>query len=227
MEFIKKHRTKLKTIEELLEAFQLSVDKCNNARHPLHKEHTRDAIYRTQFCNELEEITMLDMMNIFWVTTPKPTTYRREGLMITLSRKQYEYEVYDADGHVDLDFRDKYTGCKFFTQYDPDQLDNYVRLYLALPDGSMKYIADAQPVKKIKTIPALMTPEDKSRMHKMVQTRDQELQRVEQQLEQLRNRTNITPETLIADQELTLKMKGRVPKEQRTYAEELDFIDKL
>ena len=104
-------------------------------------------------------------------------------------------------------------------QYDPDQLDNYVRLYLRRPNGESKYIADAEPVKSIKSIPLLMDDQDHGRVHKMVGTRDKDVERVQAELEALRQRTNITEESLIEDQELEMKFRGRQPKQSRAMAE--------
>lgn len=226
MDFIKKFKHKLKTVEELEEVFELCIDTWNNKNHP-HLNCSRDAAFAKATEHKLDELTTLESMNLFWVKTPKPSTYRREGITITVTKQAYQFEVYDADGHVDVAFRDKYTGCKFITQYDPDELDNYVRLYLQMPDKSLKYITDAQPVKKVKTLPSLMDDRDKGRVHHMTATRDRELEGIEKELEALRHRTGITEESLIEDQELIIKHKGRVPKKQRAEAEARSFIDEL
>jgi hypothetical protein len=219
MEFVKRHRDRLKPIDELKEAFSYCVEKWNAQAHPKFATETRDLVYNHEQTYKLDSIGMLDMMQLFWVTSKDAITYNREGITPTITKTKYHYEVYDADGRPDLDFRDKYTGSKFFVQYDPDQMDNYVRLYLRLPDGSSKYIADAQPVKAVKGIPALMDDQDRGRMHKMVSTRDTELERMEAELEALRNRTGIDEESLIEDQELELKYRGRTPKKLRALAE--------
>ncbi|MEZ7494475.1 hypothetical protein QO206_03195 [Leeuwenhoekiella aequorea] len=218
MEFVKRNKEKLKTIEELKAVFDYCVAKWNKADQPKLKVSRNEAATHKQ-TYALDKLTMLDMMQLFWVTTKDTNTYQRDGIKPTVGKERYHYEVYDANGHVDLDFRDKYTGCKFFVQYDPDELDNYVRLYLKLPNGDSKYITDAQPVKQIKSIPATMDDQDRGRVHKMTGTRDKDLERVEAQLEALRQRTNITEETLIEDQELELKYRGRQPKQSRALAE--------
>lgn len=218
MEFVKRHREKLKTIEELREVFAYSVEKWNKDTHPKLKVSRNEAATHEQTF-ALDKLSPLDMVQLFWVTSTNTNTYNRDGIRLTVGKERYHFEVYTADGHVDLDFRDNYTGCKFFVQYDPDQLDNYVRLYLRRPNGETKYIADAEPVKSIKSIPLLMDDQDRGRVHKMHSTRDKDVERVQAELEALRQRTNITEESLIEDQELEIKFRGRQPKQSRAMAE--------
>lgn len=218
MEFVKRFAHKLKPAGDLKEDFAYCVDKWNNMPHP-HHEATRNYVATYPQTYPLETVSELEMMELFWVQTKKPSTYERDGLRVTISKRDYHYEVYDVDGRVDLDFRDRYTGSKFFVKYDPDQMDNYVRLYLLMPNKQMKFIADAQPVKGVKNIQVLMDEHDKLRMHRMTAVRDEDMKRVEAQLEQLRHRTNITEEGLIEQQELELKFRGRIPKEVLAVAE--------
>ncbi len=165
------------------------------------------------------QLTVLDMMKLFWVTSKKPSVYRRSGIEITVGKKSYPFEVYDHTGAVDIDFRDRYTGSSFYIQYDPDQLDNYVRLYLSLPNGDMRYVADAQALKKVKPISVLMDDHDKARFQKMYKVRDVELERMQQELEILRQETGLTEEALIENQELSVKFKGQMPKADRELVE--------
>jgi hypothetical protein len=226
-DFVKKYRHKLKQPQELIEAFAYYVEKWNEAEHPKFKGESRNQVAEHEIKFKLDKITELDMISMFWITSKKPLTYTNTGITPTIRNKDYHFEVYDADGNVDIDFRDKYTGCKFHYQYDPNQLDNYIRLYLRLPNGSVKYIADAQPIKKVRNILALMNDHDRNRKHKMMHVRDQELARVKRDLEALKQRTGITEEKLIEDQELELKFRGKVPKKARAEAEATAWTSKL
>lgn len=219
MDFVRENRHKLKSKEYLIEAFDYYVQKWNEAPHPKFKDQSRNEVANHSCPIELDPVTQLDFISLFWITSKDPLTYTSTGFMPMIRGEKYHFEVYDAEGNVDLDFRDMYTGCKFFYQYDPDQLDSYIRLHLRLPNGNMKYIADAQPIKKVKTIPALMTPEDHQHKNRMIKVRDQEKARIEQEIEGIRSRTNLTPEKLIEDQELELKQCGRIPKRERETAE--------
>lgn len=219
MDFIKRFRHKLMTTEECIEAFSYYVEKWNKAEHPLFEKQSRNEVYGHEATYELDKINELDLMRLFWVTSKDTITYTNSGIKPTIRKEEYHFEVYDADGNVDIDFRDNYTGCKFYYQYDPNQLDSFMRLYLKLPNGDSKYIADAQPIKKVRNIPALMNDQDKANMHKMRQVRDKELSQIEEELSALRHRTNITEESLIEQQNFELKHRGKIPKEKRTAAE--------
>ena len=163
-------------------------------------------------------------MDMFWVTAKDNRRYERDGIKPIIGKTQYHFEVYDENGMPDLDFRDKYTEAKFFIQYDPDQLDNYVRLLMELPNKDRVFIADAQPVKKLKQVPVLMTTGDHEHAHKMRKVRDTEMARIEREHLQLQQRTGITPESMIDQQELAHKFGGKLPKEQRTAAEADSFL---
>lgn len=218
MDFINRFKHKLKTVDQLKEAFEISVRDWNEMQHPKFEE-SRIQVAQHESHFQLDKVESWDLIPLFWIVTKDPSTYNRDGIRFTISKKPYHFEVYDTDGQVDLDFRNKYTGCKLYVQYDPDNMEDYVRLLLKLPNGERQYVGDAQPIKQVKTIPALMSDEDRGRMHKMTSVRDKELEDVEKRLEQLRHQTNITEESLIEDQELRLKFKGNVPKKERTLAE--------
>lgn len=218
MEFVKRFRHKLKTVEECIEAFDYYVEDWNTSKHP-HFEETRNQVYGHEATFPLDQLNELDMARLFWITSKKPKKYLNTGFKVEIRGVKHHFEVYDADGNVDVDFRDNYIGCKFFYEYDPNQLDNYVRLYLKLPNGDTKYIADAQPIKKVRNLSATMSEKDKNHKHKMLHVRDKELKQTEDELAGLRHRTNITEESLIEDQELELKFRGKIPKKTRATAE--------
>ena len=47
----------------------------------------------------------------------------------------YQYEVYNQDKTIDIEFRRKNVGKKFIVRYDPEHMDVYVQLYEVLADG--------------------------------------------------------------------------------------------
>jgi hypothetical protein len=221
-DFIMANKHRLMNIDQLIEAFKLEVQKWNTMRHPHYKE-TRNAIYnREAIVNE--PLNMFETVELFWVSTKDTRRYERDGIKPVIDKVQYHFEVYDENGMPDLDFRDKYTESKFYIKYDPDQLDNFVRLEMEMPDGDRKFIADAQPVKKLKQVPVLMTPEDHQLAQRMRKVRDIEEQRIRKDIAAREVRTGITPDKLIDDQELEIKFGGTLPKQQRSVAEADSFL---
>lgn len=227
MDFIDDHRGRLLTKENLIIEFAACVDDWNSKKHP-HFEQSREEVATHAQTFDLDPVNTLEMMQLFWITTKDPSTYRADGLRITVAGTKHHFEVYDAEGRVDTSFLDKYTGCQFYTQYDPDAMQDYVRLYLRLPNGDSKYIADAEPIKAIKTINALMDDQDRARKHKMLKTRDRDMASIEETLQNIRHRTNINEETIITEQDhlLTLKRGGTAKKAERVLAENNSYSDK-
>ena len=174
-----------------------------------------------------EKMNYLDMIDLFWIYTNDTITYKADGIKVQIANKKYHFEVYDANDNVDLRFRERYVGSKFFVKYDPDQLDNYVSLYAKLPNGDTKFIADAQPVHKQQQIPALMTEGDKAQFAKDYEVRKVEEAKAKKQMEQIQRETGITPEQLIEDQEFKIKMGGKLPKEERNAVEAASVFDLL
>ncbi len=225
-DFIEANKHRLKTIEALERIFEQCVKEWNEALHPDFDE-TRSSVYAFHPQTISEDIAVYEMMDLFWVFPSKPSNYGTSGIEITVTGESHEYEVYDTDGDVDLDFRDRYTHKKFYVQYDPAQMDNFVRLWLALPNGNKQYVADAQPKRLTKQIPALMSAGDKARMHADRHVKSKELERVRHRIKQLQQSTGLTPDKLIEDQELNMKLGGNLPKETRNRSESLSYLDRM
>lgn len=226
VDFIKEFKHKLKPWEQLENAFAQCVEQWNSAKHPDHPE-SRTEVHQNHMEPIKEEIGMFEAMDMFWVSTKKSINYSNQGLKVIISGNEYHYEVYDADGNIDIDFRDKWTNCKFFVQYDPDQMDNYVRLHLELPNGNRQFIADAQPKRLSNPIGATRTKEEEALMRKDMRVKVTEEERIKQRIKEIQQRTGITPEKLVEDQELDMKMGGSLPKPRRSEVEALDFLNRM
>ena len=218
MQFVKENRHLLRSREDLLKAWDLAVKQWNNARHPLFKDKTRLEVYQME-APVSEEIDFFEMINLFWVDESKPITYKNDGLTITISGEKHMFEVYTADDKIDLDFRRLNIGKRFIVRYDPEELSSYVQLIELTAEGDKVFIANAQPKRKHQEIPILMEEGDKEIWAEDYSVRDLELERDLRDLEALRKRTGITPEKLIEDQELMIKMGGDLPKDTRSDVE--------
>lgn len=226
MDFIQDQKHKLKNKEKLEKVFEYCVNKWNAMEHPKFPGMSRIEAYTTIEPAMEEKVSFLDIIGMFWISSNE-STYKRGGIAIDVARERYEFEVYDQNDQIDLEFRKKYVGQKFIVKYDPDALDSYVRLYRKLANGSLEFVANAQPKRAHESIPALMEEGDKENWLKDYEVRNQEYQRDLKEYQELMKRTGITPEKLIEDQELMFKLGGDAKKEDRSKAEAQGFLTQL
>jgi len=225
MDFVKDNKHLLKTKEELLKAWEYCVKVWNESKHPKYKNMTRSEVY-SQEATMHEELELSEMVNIFWIKETNPIKYRPTGLQMKVAGERFEYEVYDQDGKIDLEFRRKYVGEKFQVRYDPELMDEGVQLWKSSPNGKV-FIAIAQPKRAHESIPALMEDGDKEQWFEDFSITDTEYQRDLEEIERIQKSTGITPEKLIEEQELAIKMGGDVPKDIRSSAEADSFLNRI
>lgn len=146
MEFIEANKESLYTLEELKIAYAKAREAWNNAKHPATGV-ARFEMYQNSVNPETTTVDQLDMIEMFWLTTPKPSTFTASGITIEINKIKYTYEVLGTDKMPDLEFRKKHTFRQFYVMYDPLDMTQ-VRLYTKETNG-MRYIATAEPYVKI------------------------------------------------------------------------------
>ncbi len=221
-EFIKENRDSLRTKEELTAAWTYAIKQWNESKHP-HFEYSRTEAY-VQEMPMRQDLSIIDVLQYMWLNETKPITYKREGITMEIKGKKYAYEVYDGDD-IDTEFRRKNIGRKFVLRYDPDNMDVFVQLMHKQSDGELVFVANAEPKRKFVDIPVLMKEGEKERWHKDFKVRDEELERDLKAVKELQRRTGITPEKMIAEQELAIKMQNVATKMQNNKADTLTFED--
>lgn len=224
LDFIQEHKHKLKSKEDLLQAFKAMVNIWNSAKHPRF-ECSRNKAYNHEQPMR-EEISFLDQVEMFWLTKRSSVTYKRGGIEIRLKGNSFWYEVLDSDNRIDIDFRRKYVGNKFIVKYDPEHLNEFIRLYMPDGNGGLDFIANAQPKREHEPVPALMSEGDKEAWQQDYLIREIEMEMDEAEMMAARKRAGINPETLIEEQELLIKMGGELPKKERSELES-SFINGL
>ena len=224
IDFLKDNKHHLYTREELERAWLMAVDQWNNAKHPKYNK-TRSEVFAQPAPME-HKVDALELIEMFWIDENKGSTYNRGGIQITVNHKDYEYEVHTSDDKIDLEFRRKYVGCKFIVRYDPSTLDQHVGLYEKTEDGLL-FIAYAQPKRSHQVIPVLMQEGDKQRWIEDYNVADIEYERDLKEVEALLAGTGITPEKLIEDQDLEIKMGGKLEKNHRNRVEADSFLSQL
>lgn len=216
-EFLLQQKHMLLSKDQMIKAWEYAMSVWNNAKHP-HLDMSRSEVFAQQSPIR-EEFDFMDMISTFWVNESDPIKYYADGLKITVAREQHHYEVYDAAGNIDLEFRRLNIGKRFIVRYDPEAMTDYVQLLERTPEGDLLFVANAQPKREHQVIPVLMKEGDKSIFTQDFAVRDQELKRDMRELVALQERTGITPDRLIKEQNLMIKLGGQIPKRIQTAAE--------
>jgi len=126
MEFILANTKHLPSLEEIKELYRVRRDEWNNAAH-FKTGISRLEMYRTSENSKTVKVNMLDMIEMFGITTKLPSTYTSAGIEIQVKNKMYAYEVLLGD-QPDMDFNRKNIGRKFYVRYSPDDM-SIVSLY--------------------------------------------------------------------------------------------------
>ncbi len=217
-DFINDKRKELKTIDELEQAWITAVNIWNNKKHP-HFNESRNEVYmhETAF---IEKLNVLDIMDKMWIEQKKrPLKYHANGLRFRLKDETLLYEVYDENGNIDIEFRRKNVGKKFIVRYDPEFLDGYIQLCTTDENGNIIHVANAEPKRKLQTVPVLMNEDDKKQWANDYKVKDLEFNRDNSALKELLQRTGITPELEMENQDLLIKCKGNLKKAERSKIE--------
>jgi hypothetical protein len=218
-DFIVEYKTALPTVDQFNKIFQALVNKWNLGKQE-DWEYNRIEKYN-QETEHREEIDIMDQLSLFWIDETKVKKYYAHGMPLTVEGKDYIYEVYDETNNVDLEFRRKFVGESLIVRYDPERLDEFVGLYELTPSGEKRFIAYAQTKRMHESIPVLMKDNSKTLLLQDIAVRDAELKRDQEAYERLINRTGISRESLIEEQELMIKFQGKLPKEDQMDADVL------
>ncbi len=224
IDFIKKHKGQIKTVEELKEVWETIVNMWNNSKHPHYKE-TRNEVYNHSQPKQ-EPLELWDILPLMWIEEKqRPIEYKAEGITVRIGKEIYKYEVYDPNKKIDLEFRRKSIGKKFIVRYDPECLEDYVTLMeMDEMTGELTIAAIAEPKRKHQPVPALMKEGDKELWAEDYKVRDIELQKDIEELERLYERTNYSEQDEIDEMDLLVKLKGDLSKLERSKIEEKESL---
>ena len=196
------------------------VNEWNNMKHP-HQKKSRNEIFvtATEFTQELEP---WDQISLFWLEEDS-LKYTKNGLRKTNLGTDYWFEVYDKENQVDMEFRRKYVNQKMIVSYDPEYLDEYVKLYTLNDKGEKVFVAYAQKKREHTAIPIFATKESKEQMRKDMQVRDLERMRDWDAYQRIAELTGITRVKLVDDQnealnnslELEMKLNAYSTKDEQ------------
>jgi hypothetical protein len=220
-DFIVEYKTALPTVDEFNKIFTALVNKWNAGKQE-DWEYNRIEMYN-QETEHREEISIMDQLSMFWIDETKVKKYYAHGMPLTIEGQDYLYEVYDDTNNVDLEFRRKYVGESLIVRYDPERLNEFVGLYELTPSGEKRFVAYAQSKRMHESIPVLMKENSKALLLQDIAVRDAELKRDQEAYERLIQRTGISRESLIEEQELMIKFQGHLPKEEQMATDSSGF----
>lgn len=143
VEFIEANKDSLYTLEELKDAYAAARKEWNEGVHPATGERRID-MYEKSVNEETQEVTLHDMVDMFWVFTKRMATFTDQGLQVTVKGEKRQYEVCSSPGIPDHEWRRKHTYERFIVAYDPYDFAS-IRLYTKGTDGSLRFERTAEP----------------------------------------------------------------------------------
>ena len=143
IEFIEANKDKLYTLEELKAAYVKARTEWNEMAHPATGEQ-RMRMYEQSENPETTAVTPSDMIDMFWVTCDRMSTFTSSGIEITVKGRKRVYEVMSAPGVPDMEWRRKHTYQKFVVKYDPYDFSS-IRLYWKDKAGELRFERVAEP----------------------------------------------------------------------------------
>lgn len=143
VEFIEANKDCLYTLEELKDAYAAARKEWNEGVHPATGERRID-MYEKSVNEETQEVTLHDIVDMFWVFTKRMATFTDQGLQVTIKGEKRQYEVCSSPGVPDHEWRRKHTYERFIVAYDPYDFAS-IRLYTKGTDGSLRFERTAEP----------------------------------------------------------------------------------
>lgn len=171
-EFIGANVDNLYTFEEMCAAYADYRQQWNDLRHPESKVSRREMYLRSQN-PEAPALSQYDYMEMFWSVTERPSEFTSSGITIQVAGQRYSYEVLDAEGHPDMEFRRSNTTRKFFVRYDPDDM---TRVWLCTKPavGGLRMVVPAVPYAVVHRAIQEQTPEEQAFLRETLEANKRE-----------------------------------------------------
>lgn len=234
IQFIEENKGALPTIEELQMHWELMVQEWNSNPRSKKTTKTRNEFYNQNALHR-HELGVQERLSMFWINETKPKKYYAHGMPLTVAGEDYLFEVYDVDGNVDLDFRRKYVQQKLVVSYDPEYLDDYVALYRLNENNEKVFVAFAQTKRRHVEVSIIKEEGEHARMLKDLEVRELEKSRDWNAYIELAERTGITREALIDEQnswvdqnntEFNIKRAAFATKEENLASDSKGIFDR-
>lgn len=104
LEFIEENKDSLYTLEELKDAYAKATKEWNEMAHPAYGKSRQEA-YNSSVNEETQQVTAHDMVDMFWVTAKRMSTFTDQGISVTIKKEKRQYEVMSEPGVPDHEWR--------------------------------------------------------------------------------------------------------------------------
>src|SRR5690606_34974903 len=140
-EFILANKNNLPTLEEVIEVYKELRAKWNNGIHPK-TGIPRAEMYRNSTNPQTKELTVWEMVDMFWILRDKPVTVSGYGISFTEKKTKYTYMVYDENNIPDVSWLRQNIDKKLYVKFDPEDMS---MIYLYEKDAlGLRRVAAAQ-----------------------------------------------------------------------------------
>ena len=234
LDFIHQNKGALPTFEELQKHWEIMVAEWNSKPRSKKIVTTRDEFF-TKKTQLREELHTLERISMFWIDETKPKKYYAHGMPLTVAGEDYLFEVYDTDGQIDMEFRRKYVQQKLIVSYDPEYLEDYVALYRLNEKGEKVFVAYAQKKRRSVEVAKLQKEGEYEQVLKDLEVREKEKSRDWNAYLKIVERTGISREALIEEQnnwvannhEFNAKRAAFATKEENLESDSNSLFDKI
>ena len=180
---------------EMLQQHAQCVQDWNNAPHPRIHGKTRMQVYMESV--NPQEIVLDETVKekLFYIATEKASTFRANGIEVTIGGQKYAFEPKLADGTPDYGWRRDNTGREFIVEYDPHDLRR-VRLYTEDSQHNLQFSAWAETYGTIHRDIMSQVSGERQQITDGITANKREIVRRDLEVRRLQMEFNVGPESL-------------------------------
>jgi hypothetical protein len=139
VEFIQANKKNLPFLSDIIKRYEQRRNEWNEAPHPK-TGISRLEMYQTSYNPKAQEVTLWDMVDLFWMLRPTPITVTTSGIAFTEKKTKYEYMVY-ANNLPDVNWLKRNIDKQLFVRFDPQDM-SLIYLYEKYKDG-LRFVTQA------------------------------------------------------------------------------------
>ena len=159
MEFILANKANLPTLQEACVAYKELRNEWNSAIH-FKSGIPRNEMYRNSENPETPEISLLEMVNLFWIEREKPIMVTSSGIEFTEKKVRYSYVVYGEDGLPNTKWLRENVDNKYHIKFDPEDMS---LIFLYEKDAlGLRFVCEARTKVEVQRAAKFQTTESLS-----------------------------------------------------------------